>query len=103
MNKKFFISGVRNIGNDCERVDDINAEYFTVYQRNDDNTSSAICDCSSREQAEMVQRAKAVIEVYVNGCHCKNNDDVLHALSVLTNMTLNAGDAVKNNRQVTLQ
>lgn len=48
----FFISGVRNVGTDCERVDDERAEYYTVYQRNADNTTVAICDRPSREQAE---------------------------------------------------
>lgn len=54
-------------------------------------------------ESEMRLRAKTAIEDFVNGCHTKNNDDILLAISVLIEMSLSAGDAVHADRRVTLQ
>jgi hypothetical protein len=49
---KFYISGVVDFGDHCERVIDEEAKFWTVYERLANGTSQAICDCDSRENAE---------------------------------------------------
>lgn len=48
---KFFVSGVVDDGKECERTNDEEAQFFTVYEQQADGTSQAICDCTSRESA----------------------------------------------------
>ncbi|MDV0602875.1 hypothetical protein RZO85_24695 [Raoultella ornithinolytica] len=47
-----FICGVIDDGENCERVGDLDAEFFTVYRQNADGTSEALMDFFTREDAE---------------------------------------------------
>jgi hypothetical protein len=51
VDKKFYVSGVVDSGEECERVSNAEAQFFTVYERKPDGTSQAICDCDSQESA----------------------------------------------------
>lgn len=47
-----FISGVRDEDGDCTAVDDADAQFWTVYRRNEDGTCDALMDFMNRESAE---------------------------------------------------
>ncbi|HGN8794926.1 hypothetical protein [Klebsiella michiganensis] len=49
---ELFISGVRDEDGDCTTVDDADAQFWTVYRRNEDGTCDALMDFMSRESAE---------------------------------------------------
>jgi hypothetical protein len=48
---KFYVNGVVDNGEECERVSSAVAQFFTVYERKSDGTSQAICDCNNQESA----------------------------------------------------
>lgn len=54
-------------------------------------------------EKEMETLAFKTVQEFVNACHCKNEDDVLLALSFLLNVGMNAGDAVIYGKKVVLQ
>ncbi|WP_437887726.1 DUF7415 domain-containing protein [Phytobacter sp. V91] len=49
---EYFISGVIDDGEECIRVGDEEAKFWTVYRQNIDGTSAALMDFHSRERAE---------------------------------------------------
>lgn len=54
-NKKYYVSGVREDAlHNCETCTDELAQFWTVYARNIDGLSHAVCDCNSRRAAEIV-------------------------------------------------
>lgn len=48
---KFYASGVREVNGECERVEDDEANFWTVYERLDDGTERAVADYQSRDIA----------------------------------------------------
>ena len=52
---KYYVSGVReNAQHNCERCDDALAQFWTVYVRDAEDFSHAVCDCNSSRTAEIV-------------------------------------------------
>lgn len=49
---KFYAAGVIETGGVCERAREDEAQFWTVYERKDNGTSQAICDCDSRQGAD---------------------------------------------------
>ncbi len=49
---EYYVSGVRDLGGDCEIVDDANADFFSVYRRHENGESEAISDHATRAEAE---------------------------------------------------
>lgn len=47
----FYFSGVIDYNGECQQVSDGEAQFWTVYERNTDGLSSAICDCYHRDDA----------------------------------------------------
>jgi len=47
----FYFSGVIDYNGECQQVSDDEAQFWTVYERNSDGLSSAICDCYHRDDA----------------------------------------------------
>lgn len=52
----FFISGVVDDGDECIRVSDEEAKFWTVYHQNSDGTSDALMDFVDRASAETALR-----------------------------------------------
>ncbi|WP_241723000.1 hypothetical protein [Raoultella sp. HC6] len=75
-----FISGVRDEDGDCTAVDDIAAQFWTVYRRNEDGTCDALMDFMSRESAETAIKmiAKKRVQTGVD-------DDVRNIIGLLEN------------------
>jgi hypothetical protein len=60
---KFYVSGVVGDGKERERTTDEEAQFFTVYERQADDTSQAICDCTNRESAGLAaERLNDLVE-----------------------------------------
>lgn len=53
---KYFVHGCTDDGECCERVSDEDAQFWTVYRRNEDGTSEAQFDCVTREDAKHAVR-----------------------------------------------
>ncbi|QKJ88062.1 hypothetical protein PMPD1_3132 [Paramixta manurensis] len=49
---KYFVSGCIDADGETTRVSDSEAQFWTVYEREDNGTSQAVGDCDSRESAE---------------------------------------------------
>ncbi|UAN43879.1 hypothetical protein KGP17_15445 [Serratia sp. JSRIV001] len=56
MNKKFFVCGVIDNGQECERVSDAEAKFWTVYELQIEGTSQAIFDCDNRDNADLAAK-----------------------------------------------
>jgi len=54
-------------------------------------------------EEEMTKLAVKTVQEFVNACHCKNEDDVLLALSFWLNVGIDAGELVKHGYKVVLQ
>lgn len=54
MTSKYYVSGVIEIEGTCGRVADEDAEFWTVYERQSDGTTLALCDCYTRKAADEV-------------------------------------------------
>ena len=54
-------------------------------------------------EAEMAKLAVKTVQEFVNACHCKNEDDILLALSFWLNVGIDAGELVKHGKKVVLQ
>lgn len=48
---QFYFGAVIDHDGECQRVSDEEAQFWTVYERNADGLSSAICDCTHRNDA----------------------------------------------------
>lgn len=48
---QFYFGAVIDHDGECQRVSDEEAQFWTVYERNADGLSSAICDCTHRDDA----------------------------------------------------
>lgn len=53
----YFVWGVVDDGGECTRVDDADAQFWTIYRLNADGTSDALADLHSRERAEELLKA----------------------------------------------
>ena len=51
----------------------------------------------------MAKLAVKTVQEFVNACHCKNEDDVLLALSFWLNVGMEAGELVQRGQKVVLQ
>jgi hypothetical protein len=51
----------------------------------------------------MAKLAVKTVQEFVNACHCKNEDDILLALSFWLNVGIDAGELVKHGQKVVLQ
>ncbi|SXZ03433.1 hypothetical protein [Klebsiella pneumoniae] len=51
---KFYVAGVIEKDGNCELASDEETQFWTVYERQPDGTSQAICDCDGRQAAEAV-------------------------------------------------
>ncbi|MFO6467401.1 hypothetical protein ACLB3Z_05915 [Escherichia coli] len=54
-------------------------------------------------EKEMTTLAVKTVQEFVNACHCKNEDDVLLALSFWLNVGIEAGELVQHGKKVVLQ
>ncbi|MCE9965837.1 hypothetical protein LZ654_13505 [Lelliottia amnigena] len=54
-------------------------------------------------ESEMAKLAVKTVQEFVNACHCKNEDDILLALSFWLNVGIDAGELVKHGQKVVLQ
>ncbi|HGL4547153.1 TPA: hypothetical protein ACKE7U_001195 [Klebsiella aerogenes] len=54
-------------------------------------------------EEEMAKLAVKTVQEFVNACHCKNEDDILLALSFWLNVGIDAGELVKHGTKVVLQ
>lgn len=77
---KFYVSGVVDNDGECEQVSDENAQFWTVYERQNDGTSQALCDCCSREHAGLA--AEKLNEL------AERIDDLARAMQFATNPSL---------------
>lgn len=57
----------------------------------------------SLTEKEMAKLAIKTVHEFVNACHCKNEDDVLLALSFWLNVGIDAGELVQHGKKVVLQ
>ncbi|WP_313079135.1 hypothetical protein [Atlantibacter sp.] len=54
-------------------------------------------------EAEITKLAVKTVQEFVNACHCKNEDDILLALSFWLNVGIEVGELVKHGKKVVLQ
>lgn len=54
-------------------------------------------------EEEMAKLAVKTVQEFINACHCKNEDDVLLALSFWLNVGIDVGELVKHGKKVVLQ
>ena len=54
-------------------------------------------------EEEMTKLAVKTVQEFVNACHCKNEDDVLLALSFWLSVGISAGESVQHGTKVVLQ
>lgn len=54
-------------------------------------------------EGEMAKLAVKTVQEFVNACHCKNEDDILLALSFWLNVGIDVGELVKHGKKVVLQ
>ena len=67
LEEQFYFGAVIDHDGECQRVSDAEAQFWTVYERNADGLSSAICDCTHRNDAvAATERFNALIAALEN-------------------------------------